>query len=1126
MEQQIAKRTLETEMKIENRKGLCFNFLKNGSVKNIQSEEVNISLKNATVFSKLGTNIYLRKENNGVYEHKAIMGSDSECLFAIEESQFRLRGEWDGIEYTCSLQLSEKSASWQWRIVTKNTTQDSLSLDLIYVQDVGLRPISNALVNEYYVSQYLDRQIFKDKDYGDVICCRQNFSEGIGNPWLMLFCDNYAMSASTDGIQFFGNSFKKSNVPKALFENRLQGECSAELAVLALQEKPFELSVNDSHITTFSGTYIGHHPEETSQKDLNLISSIRAEFESESLFQNNEKLRSAGGNIFNHTALFPAEDLTRSDIYHFFGNNLRNIEEKEGEMLSFFYKENYHVVLKAKECLVDRPHGHIMQAKMNLTPDEDMMSTTTYAYGVFNSHMTQGNTNYNRFLSICSSQFNLEPQTGQRIFVELDKKKYILGVPSAYEMGLNHCRWIYKLKNTCLEVRTWTSVEKPEVHMDFKVLTGAPVKLLVTNHLAQDNEWYMVGSNSNGHYVFKPKSTSLIASKFADAQFGIRINSEKYKIYGDEILHSSFKSGGDMFFNIELEQTSSFSMSFIGEISNSYNTNNVFYGENEFQSNMKQVRRFHDDLLSNLSFETDDLDINCIQEILPWYGSNALIHLLTPHGLEQFDGAAWGTRDTTQGPFELLLYTQKYEEVKSILRILFSNQNTDGGWPQWWMFDSYSEIRASSAHGDVHHWSIIALGDYIKATGDIDFLTEKLPYYSKNTSEKLEKTTILEHVERATNMLINSFLPKKSFVPFGGGDWNDSMQPVNKSFADRLISSWTVALNYQAFKSLQSVYELLNKKQKSTRLSDISDQIKLDFNKYLVKDGVVAGHGLLEDDQSIDLLLHPTDERTNIHYRLLPMIRGIISGIFTQEQAKNHLDIIQKYLKGPDGARLMNQPPKYSGGVQTIFKRAESSSYFGREIGIMYMHAHLRYAEVLALMGEADDFIKALRQANPVEYRKVVCCGDFRQSNCYYSSSDVTFKNRYEADKRYEDVKLGDVKLKGGWRIYSSGPGIYIGLIIRSLLGLRTEFGKVILDPVIPKGLDGFSAKIVYNGFPLTLKFLVKENVFHPKKCIINGKTARFSYADNRYRRGGAVMSISYFEKFLHKTENHIEIYL
>ena len=56
------------------------------------------------------------------------------------------------------------------------------------------------------------------------------------------------------------------------------------------------------------------------------------------------------------------------------------------------------------------------------------------------------------------------------------------------------------------------------------------------------------------------------------------------------------------------------------------------------------------------------------------------------------------------------------------------------------------------------------------------------------------------------------------------------------------------------------------------------------------------------------------------------MNRGIISGIFSKQQAMYHQKLIDEHLKGPDGARLMDRPLKYKGGIQTIFQRAESST--------------------------------------------------------------------------------------------------------------------------------------------------------------------------------------------------------
>jgi len=1114
-------------MKIQNSLGLSINFLENGSLQVIEVNPVRISLKPASPFSKSGTNLFLRKKTKP-FEFKALLGPGSNSHFKIQEDSFIAKGSWAGLDYVCVLQLSKKSLSWQWYIDITNVSDNIVELDLIYVQDVGLKQATDGLVNEYYVSQYLERRILEDKKYGSVICCRQNMKESVGNPWLMMACKNTAMAASVDGMQFYGKTFRETGTEEGLLAERLGGEYAGESSVLALQEKPFKLTVGDHHKSLFVSSYLPDHTHATSDEDLNRLSDLMVEFGDETLSPNSNALLTPVKNIFNTSVLLPVEDLKDEELDRFFGKERRHCESENNRLLSFFCKQNNHVVLRTKEIITDRPHAHIMQARAGFAPDENIVSTTSFAFGVFNSHLTQGNTNFNILLSVCTSPFNLDSETGQRIFVEIEGRLYLLGVPSAFEIGLNHCRWIYKHDRYCFQVRSWTSKTAPKVNMDFKVVSGNNVKLLITHHFDHLNDWTVIQGNTTGEYLAKPKADSMIAGKFLQAQFSIVVNSvhSDYRIGGDEVLYRDHKSHGKSLFVLDVHETSDFCMSFIGEVCSTFKTSKIEDADDQWISDCKDAQSAWQELCLKLSLNGDQEDIAAIWEILPWYGMNALTHFLTPYGLEQFSGAAWGTRDIAQGPFELLLCTEKYNEAKQVLCLIFSNQNTDGGWPQWWMFDSYSNIRADSSHADVFYWCLIALSNYIKVTGDMKILDEILPYYYEKGVDKLEQTPLREHVERLIKMIVDSFIPGTALVPFGGGDWNDSLQPVNKELAQRMISSWTVEMNYQAFNNYRTVYEKSGNSTKARELKKLCKQIKEDFNKYLIKDEVVAGYGLVEGDRSISLLFHPGDHKTNIQYSILPMDRGIISGIFTKEQAIHHQDLIEKHLKGPDGARLMSRPIKYKGGIQTFFQRAESSTFFGREIGIMYVHEHIRYAESQAITGRADAFMKALRQATPVAYRVIVPCGDFRQSNCYYTSSDVTFKNRYEADERYEEIKTGKITLKGGWRVYSSGPGIYIGLIVSRLLGLRHEFGKIIIDPVIPHSLDGLSASLDFMGHAMTCIYRIKEGSFGPKAISINGNPVTFKHEDNKYRKGGAVIPTDQFLAMLNQKINTLEIRL
>ncbi len=172
-----------------------------------------------------------------------------------------------------------------------------------------------------------------------------------------------------------------------------------------------------------------------------------------------------------------------------------------------------------------------------------------------------------------------------------------------------------------------------------------------------------------------------------------------------------------------------------------------------------------------------------------------------------------------------------------------------------------------------------------------------------------------------------------------------------------------------------------------------------DFQRLLLVDGVLAGYAVFEEQGVIRYLLHPSDDTTGVHYSALAMIHAILEDMLTPEQARAHLRLIDEHLSGPDGVRLFDRPMPYHGGPQRLFQRAESATFFGREIGLMYMHAHLRYAQALAHIGEAERFFQALSQANPIGIQSMVASATLRQANCYYSSSDAAFADRYQASR-------------------------------------------------------------------------------------------------------------------------------
>ncbi len=1103
----------------------------NGGVQDIRTGDIRISLHQVSLLQAGGTTIYLRIRGEEIIA-TPIFGPDSPSRFASNGMSIVATGEWMGLSYTCRLVPSPFDTTWMWDVHVVNNGDTARELDLLYVQDIGLTGAAEE-PNELYVSQYIDQHELHDEQHGVLLCSRQVQLVPGRRPWLMLGSTGCVSSILTDGLDFYGPSYRETGVPEALGQPTLAGLRQGESAVAALQEHPFTLNPGKAIRRGFCAIFQEDHPGRTTEHDKVAFHKAIASLETASTlsFAKQTVPASPLQSFFSTAPRLPVDDLSEDELDTYFGTSRRHAEKRNGNLLAFFTDDSRHVVLRQKEALVDRPHVNIIQTGTNMLPDERHLTSTSFMYGIFHSHVAQGNTSFNALFSINNNPLNIYRHTGQRIFVTINETRFQLGVPSAFEMSRHGSRWLYSHGGHLIQVRAWAMPDQSVLRLDICCLTGEPCEFTITNHLQAANSWQPVINKSKGDVVFAPIAGSPLHSKYPGGRYRINFDqpTDVKSLTDERVLFDDGKSRDLGFVVVTTEPVTAFGLSIAGEMTETISeideANNHTWDTAAEQTSAHE-RSLMRDLDLNLASLTDPGVASSVREIIPWYLLNMQLHFLTPHGSEQPACGAWGSRDVCQGPIELLIAGERFEEARGTLALIFSNQQSDGNWPQFWAYDRYRDLRAKDSHGDIKFWPILALSEYIRASNDTAFLNETLPFSNVDGSPTEETCSVAVHVERTIAYIRKTFIPGTYLTAYEEGDWNDAMQPADPTLKERLTSSWTVALNYQAFRAYEEICRHIGDEATAAQLTDLCDRIRDDFNRYLVKDGTVAGYGIIAPSGEVKHLLHPTDTDTGIHYRLLPMIRGVISGIFTPEQATHHLSLIEEHLKGPDGARLMDHPPAYRGGETGYFQRAESSPFFGREIGLMYMHAHLRYAESQARAGEAERFLQALRQASPVGLADLVPCSEPRQTNCYYSSSDAAFRTRYEVDKYYDDIHNGSITFKGGWRIYSSGPGIYVGLILTRLLGIRNEFGSTVFDPIMPKALDGLEAVVRICGRPVTLRYHVSGTNSGVTRIEVNGTEIPFSRVPNPYRTGGAAITPEIMDNVLGAHENQIKITL
>jgi CRISPR-associated protein Csx3 len=421
-----------------------------------------------------------------------------------------------------------------------------------------------------------------------------------------------------------------------------------------------------------------------------------------------------------------------------------------------------------------------------------------------------------------------------------------------------------------------------------------------------------------------------------------------------------------------------------------------------------------------------------------------------------------------------------------------------------------------------------ALCDYVEATNDLAFLEREIGYTDPERFEPTERHEALwEHCDRVLAHCQARFVRGTALINYGDGDWDDTLQPADPAMRTHMVSAWTVALAYQTFRQFSEVCRRAGEGARARRVDAWLERMRADVHTYLMPGGTVAGFMVHEDDGVWRPLLHPADAVTGIRYRLLPMTRAVLAELFTPEEAQRHLGIIARELRFADGVRLMSEPAPYHGGRERLFKRAETAANVGREIGLQYVHAHLRYAEAMAKIGDADALWWALQVCNPVGLTDVVSHAAPRQSNVYFSSSDADFADRLEAATRWHELRTGRVAVRGGWRLYSSGPGLYVHKVRTCLLGIRESFDDVVFDPVLSRRLDGLIARLRLLNRRIEVRYRVHDGNVGPSSVVVNGVPVALAKRDgNPYRVGGWRVPAGELAGLLDRETNVVEIEL
>ncbi|GAL14036.1 cellodextrin-phosphorylase [Vibrio astriarenae] len=405
-----------------------------------------------------------------------------------------------------------------------------------------------------------------------------------------------------------------------------------------------------------------------------------------------------------------------------------------------------------------------------------------------------------------------------------------------------------------------------------------------------------------------------------------------------------------------------------------------------------------------------------------------------------FGARGIGFRDSSQDTLGVI--THMPEEAREFIERLLSVQNTNGS-AMHQFFPSTMEANAGDSreeedrpdyYGDDHLWIIYAVTQYVKETGNADFLNKVIPYYQKDKQGKpVEEGTVWDHLCRSIDFTQNN-KGAHGLPLLGFADWNDTVNLPTGAESMMVASMFGKALN-----DMLDLCKLREDETLAEQFRGYYAEMQQTMNE-CGWDG--EWYVRYFDEKGAPIGSH-TNEQGQIYTN--GQSWPVISGFATPERANQALDSVYNKLNTANGIKLST--PGYNGfdpklgGVSTYPPGA-------KENGGIFLHSNPWVMIAESIMGNGDRAYEYYRQINPASKN---------DSLDTFESEPYCYPQNILGDE-HEQFGLG----RNAWLSGTSSWTYVAGT--QWILGVRPDIDGLIVDPCIPTEWPEFKVRRQFRG--------------------------------------------------------------
>ena len=323
-------------------------------------------------------------------------------------------------------------------------------------------------------------------------------------------------------------------------------------------------------------------------------------------------------------------------------------------------------------------------------------------------------------------------------------------------------------------------------------------------------------------------------------------------------------------------------------------------------------------------------------------------------------------------------------------------------------------------------WLIPSIVEYVKETGELDFLDQVLTYADGGEG------TVYEHMMRILDFSAKQ-VGESGICKGLRADWNDCL---NLGGGESALVSF---LHYWAISNFLEIAKYLGKQEEITKYTAMLERVQTVCDEKLWdKEWFIRG--VTKNGKLIGTM---EDKEGKIH--LESNAWAVLSGAATEEKGKMAMDSVDKYLFTEYG--IMLNAPSYTvpdddiGFVTRVYPGV-------KENGSIFSHPNPWAWAAECVLGRGDRAMKFYNALCPYYQNDKI---EIRESEPYSYCQFIMGKDHTGFGRARHPFMTGS----GGWAYFS---------VTRYMLGIRPDFDELKINPCIPAEWERFHVTREWRG--------------------------------------------------------------